>query len=132
MIGQVSENPEIAPVILVADNDKHGRAFLVAALSGAGYRVLAASDGLEALKIITQCEGAIDLLLADLIMPGMDGRALAERIGQCFPRVKLLLTSGFPAGAARHFGYLADTPFIEKPICLSALRRKVKDLLAGR
>ncbi|HEY7392753.1 MAG TPA: response regulator [Bryobacteraceae bacterium] len=81
-------------VILVVDDEPFVRNIVQMSLTDAGYHVLTASDGVEALLVSRAYSGAIDLVLSDVIMPNMPGTELAERIVQERPGVGVLLMTG--------------------------------------
>ena len=97
------------------------------ALTMRGYRVLDASGGDEALEVLEQHKGEIDLVVTDVIMPGMDGPALVKEIRATNPGMRVIFMSGFTDE------FLNDKPedfhFIGKPFTLKALTEKVKDVL---
>jgi len=86
----------IAPAtILLVDDDKAVRGFVRRILSEAGYQILEAGDGMEALDLASAHAGPIDLLLTDVIMPGLNGFALATQLVQTLPNVAVLYMSGY-------------------------------------
>ena len=112
--------------ILIVDNDDHGRKYLSEALAKLGYRTCVARSGVEALEMDID---RVDLLISDLIMPGMLGAEFSQKFRKRFPTMKQIFISGFPEHAARHIGYLPEGPFLEKPISPTLLRKKVLELL---
>jgi len=95
-----------------------------------GYTILDAPDGDEALRICERHQGTIHLLLTDVVMPGMSGRALADRLALLHPATKVLYASGYTDNAIIHHGALiAGTAFIQKPYTPEALARKVREVL---
>jgi CheY-like chemotaxis protein len=81
--------------VLVVDDEEIVRNLIARMLSEDGYRVLTASDGFEALRILAQPVGPVDLLLTDLRMPGMSGEQLARCAGELVPAARFLFVSGF-------------------------------------
>ncbi len=117
--------------VLVVD-DQHVVLELVDAfLEDCGYRVYLAGSGRQALEICHRIQGAVDLLLTDVRMPGMNGPELYERIGQDFPGVKVLYMSGFSAAEAARFGVPQGAPLIVKPFRPDELLQRMRLLMAG-
>lgn len=95
-----------------------------------GYRVLAAHDGEEAIRLCQEHKGPIHLLLTDLILPKMSGRDLQERIASMQPETKVLYMSGYTEAALTQQGVLdPGTAFISKPFTPSSLLHKVREVL---
>jgi len=95
-----------------------------------GYRVLAAHDA-ESAQTIAEREGTIALLITDIVLPGLDGRALADRLTARRPELDVLLISGYADDTLLPHGALAaGLQFLQKPFTADALRRKVRDILA--
>jgi len=95
-----------------------------------GYRVLTAMDGEGALQVAKGYEGPIHLLLADVVMPRLSGRALADQLRSSRPEMRVLFISGYTDDAIVHHGVLAEgTNFLSKPFGLEALARKVRSVL---
>jgi len=98
-----------------------------------GYQVLTAANGSEAQQVAAQFAGPIDLLLTDVVMPGINGRVLAERLATSYPAMKVLYMSGYTDSFIAGHGVLEDgTHLLHKPITEEALMRKVRELLDGR
>jgi signal transduction histidine kinase len=116
--------------ILLVEDQREVRAVVRAILSRYGYTVLDASQGDEALRIDQDHPGEIHLLLTDVVMPGMGGRELAERLRQRRPGVRVLYTSGYTEDAIVHGGAIEPgVAFIEKPVAPDHLLRKVREVL---
>jgi DNA-binding response OmpR family regulator len=97
-----------------------------------GYEVLAAVTPGEALRLANAHTGTIHLLITDVVMPEMNGRALADKILALHPQIKCLFTSGYTADVIAHHGVLdAGTAFIQKPFFRNALAAKVRAVLSG-
>ncbi|MBU4119331.1 MAG: PAS domain S-box protein [Proteobacteria bacterium] len=95
-----------------------------------GYRVIAASTPHEALGVAEEHAGEIHLLLTDVVMPGMNGCDLAERMQTRNPRLKILFMSGYTANVIAHRGVLGEgTNFIQKPFSMNDLAVKVREAL---
>ena len=116
-------------ILVVEDNDEV-REVAVRIISGQGYRVLEASQGLDAFLIFTEHDGPIHLLLTDVVMPKMSGRELAETLMSIRPRIKVLYMSGYTDNAIVHHGVLErGMDFIQKPFAVDTLARKVREVL---
>jgi CheY-like chemotaxis protein len=99
-------------------------------LEGEGYTVLEAADGTAALLVAKQHPGPIHLLLTDVIMPGMNGRELANQISPIRPEMKVLFMSGYTENAIGHNGMLDDgITLLQKPFTLPALKAIVREML---
>lgn len=95
-----------------------------------GYRVVTAVSPSEALSIAKSYEGRIDLLITDVVMPGMAGRELAMELSSIFPDMKCLFMSGYTANAIAHHNILDEGLFfIQKPFSFKQLATKVKEVL---
>lgn len=115
--------------VLLVEDEHAVRAFVRAALEPYGYRVLEAGDGAQALALCEERRGAIHLLLTDVVMPSMDGPALARRLALLHPETKVLYISGYPDSALTHRSFALGDGFLEKPFTPDALRRKVREVL---
>jgi two-component system cell cycle sensor histidine kinase/response regulator CckA len=116
--------------ILVVEDDERVRNIATQALLNTGYRVLAASDGEAALAIAGKGSEPIHLLLTDVVMPGMNGRQLAERLVQVHPETRILFTSGYTENIIAHHGVLdRGIEFLSKPYTLETLTRRVREIL---
>jgi two-component system CheB/CheR fusion protein len=116
--------------ILVVEDEDIVRRVVTNVLRKNGYTVLEARNGEEALKICETHSEPIQLLLTDVIMPGLDGRALATRLTNQRPAMSVLYTSGYPQEIITQHGNLEpDIAFIEKSFSPEALCRKVREVL---
>jgi len=119
--------------ILVVDDEPSIRMLVKDILEPLGYRTLDASCGKEALQTIQTAVGQIDLLLTDVILPGMNGRELAREFAAKKPGGKVLFMSGYSDSIIASHGILeAGTDFIEKPLTRDALLRKIRKMLDGK
>jgi two-component system cell cycle response regulator CpdR len=119
--------------ILLAEDDDSLRQFLARALTRAGHNVVDCGDGNDALAHIETDTASFDLLLADIVMPGLDGIELARRAGETIPNLKVLFITGFAAVAlhARRSGPMEDTKVLSKPFHLNDLVDQVDRILAA-
>jgi two-component system, cell cycle sensor histidine kinase and response regulator CckA len=116
--------------ILVAEDEDSVRAVTTAALASRGYNVLAAADGESALVLARQYPHIIDLLLTDVVMPGINGRELAELMTQERPDLRVLFASGYTDDASLLHGIRTDElSFLQKPFSPADLVRRVRSLL---
>jgi two-component system cell cycle sensor histidine kinase/response regulator CckA len=119
----------VGTILLVEDEDAV-RDFAVRALTMRGYKVIDACGGEEALELIEEHAAEIDLVISDVVMPGMDGPALVKEIRKANPAMRVILMSGYAEGAFRNAGDRPeDCHFISKPFSLKALTEKVRDVL---
>ncbi|MDO8794850.1 MAG: response regulator [Vicinamibacterales bacterium] len=123
----------IAPgdeTILLVEDERALRLVATRILTKAGYNVLAAGTGEEALLVLERHDGPVQLLLTDVVLPGISGRELANRLAEAHPEIKVLYTSGYTDDAILRRGVLdKGTHFIAKPYTVAALTRKVRDVL---
>jgi len=116
--------------ILVVEDEEALREVAKRILHGAGYKVLTAKDGDEALVLCAQHASEIHLLLTDVVMPRMSGRVLADRLTKTRPALRVIYMSGYMDDAIVHHGALdAGTHFIGKPFTAEDLTGKVRRVL---
>jgi two-component system, cell cycle sensor histidine kinase and response regulator CckA len=102
--------------VLVVDDQESVRALLRRQLVAEGHTVLEAGDGIEALQLVRRRGGALDILLSDVVMPGMNGTELAARVCEEFPTLPVILMSAYaPAGLARVGLGESIVPVLQKP-----------------
>jgi PAS domain S-box-containing protein len=118
-----------ATVLLVEDEDQV-RTLIDRVLRREGYRVLTASRPEEALRMSSEHQGLIDLLLTDVIMPQMNGRELADRLLAARPDMKVLYMSGYTHDVVLQQG-VSNVSFLQKPVTPEALDKKVRGMLAS-
>jgi PAS domain S-box-containing protein len=117
--------------ILIVEDDDQVRETACAILRRHGYQVLAARNGSEAVALAEAPERAIHLLLTDVVMPGMSGRELAERLAQRHPETRVLFASGYAEDAIVHRGVLdPGIAFLQKPITPEKLLHKIREMLS--
>jgi PAS domain S-box-containing protein len=116
--------------ILLAEDEANLRYLARQFLEKQGYKVIEAADGAAAMQIAVAHEGVIRLLLTDVIMPGMNGRELAQRISEIRPQTKVLYMSGYTENVIGHDGTLdAGVSLLQKPFTLRELKSKVREVL---
>lgn len=119
--------------ILIAEDDDNVRRFVSAAMQLKGHDIVEAEDGGLAAEVMADEAGEFDLLLSDIRMPVMDGIGLALEVGARFPKVTILLMTGFADQRERAHGLDALVyDVITKPFTLDALLQKVDDALHNR
>jgi signal transduction histidine kinase/ActR/RegA family two-component response regulator len=122
-IGTILLVEDQAPVRMLAED----------VLVDVGHRVLTAGNGVEALETAEAFEGSIDLLITDVVMPGMSGPELAARLARARPAMGILYVSGYTDQTLMHRGVIeAGTAFLSKPFTPEALVARVSELLAAR
>jgi PAS domain S-box-containing protein len=125
----VAPEPGTETVLLVED-EANLRYLARQFLEKQGYRVIDAADGAVAMQIAVAHEGVIHLLLTDVIMPGMNGRELAQHISEIRPNVKVLYMSGYTENVIGRNGTLdAGVRLLQKPFTLRDLKSKVREVL---
>jgi len=116
--------------VLVAEDEAAVRGLVRVVLESAGYFVLEACDGREALDVARDHEGRVDLLVTDVIMPGMNGRDLSRALRQDRPDIRVLFTSGYTDSVVVQAGLLSPaTSFLQKPFAPATLLEVIRDLL---
>jgi len=128
---EVYTNARGDETILLVEDEAAVRELAARVLRGQGYMVLEAGDGLEALRVVDREDtGRIDLLVTDVVMPGLGGGELAERLSALRPGIKVLFTSGYTDDTLLHAGQLiSGTHFLHKPFSPAALAQKVRGVL---
>ncbi len=126
-VGPVARGTE---TVLLAEDSAAVRAVARQVLERQGYTVLEAPDGELALQLAQRHSGPIHLLLTDVVMPGMSGRQLADRLALARPDMKVLYASGYTDDSVVRHGVLEEgTPYLQKPFTPESLARKVRDVL---
>src|SRR2546430_237575 len=126
----VERPPRGSETVLLAEDEPAVRAIARQALERQGYTVLAAPSGADALALAAQHGATIHLLLTDVVMPGMSGRDLADRLTAQRPGIRVLYISGYTDNAIVRHGMLEPgLAYLQKPFRPDALVRKVRDVL---
>ena len=122
--------PARGETILLTEDETQLRKLISTVLVRAGYRVVEAKDGIEALRVVAELEEPIDLLLTDVVLPQMSGKELADRLRADGKVTRVLFMSGYTDDAIANHGILeAGTWFIQKPFKPAALVKKVRDVI---
>jgi DNA-binding NtrC family response regulator len=125
--------PRPATTVLVVDDQRYARRVAYRVLSEAGYRVLEAEDGEEALAAMSSNKLRVDLVIIDVVLPGMDGVALAKQIWEEWPDKRVLFMSGHAAEVLAQHGLAdLDVPFLAKPYTRDEALAKVREALERR
>jgi two-component system, cell cycle sensor histidine kinase and response regulator CckA len=126
--------PEAAPgggTLLLVEDHEQVRTLVHLVLEKQGYAVLAAASGVEALAASAAHDGTIDLMITDLVMPGMDGKELAGRLRTLRPDVRVLYTSGYAQGMVEGHELEDGDAFLPKPYDQSELAAAIAAVLGG-
>jgi Response regulator containing CheY-like receiver domain and AraC-type DNA-binding domain len=100
-------------------------------LAAEGYATLEARDGLDALRVIEQHEGPVDLVITDMVMPVMDGGRLAAELTRRNPAQRILCMSAYAPAELTDLGLVSpDAPYLRKPFMPAQLYRQVREALA--
>jgi PAS domain S-box-containing protein len=123
-------HPHGSETIVLVEDDDQVREYATQILKGRGYAVTAVRNGQEAIAHASSFDGTIDLLITDVVMPGMSGPKVAEAVRGERPQIKVLYMSGYADDAIVRHGILTPgTPFLAKPFSPRALTRKVREVL---
>jgi CheY-like chemotaxis protein len=116
--------------ILFAEDNRQVRELTTTILKREGYRVLAAESGEQALELLKGHEGAVALLLTDVIMSGMNGRELADRVRTISPETRILFMSGYTDDTIAEHGVIKEgIMFLHKPFSVKVLLAKVREAM---
>jgi PAS domain S-box-containing protein len=128
----VPRGPALETILLVED-DPAVRNVALKILQNHGYRVLVGTDGRDAVDVAEQHQGMIDLMITDVVMPGLSGRLVADALRARRPQLRVLYTSGYTDDSVVLRGVLQDeVAFLAKPFTPSELTRKVREVLDAR
>lgn len=124
------EVPRGSETVLVVEDEEGVRKLAVRVLAQQGYKTLEAADGAGALALCGEYKEPVDLILTDVVMPGMSGRETAERLRTIHPEAKVLYMSGYTDNVIVHHGVLQEgMKFLHKPFTAEGLARKVREVL---
>ena len=122
--------PRGSEVVLLVEDEIGVRELAREYLEMSGYTVIVAPDGHTAIELAAMHAGTINLLMTDMVMPGIGGRELAERVIAVRPEIKILYMSGYTDQAVVHQGILGtDAPLLQKPFTLATLTMKLREIL---
>jgi CheY-like chemotaxis protein len=133
--GLGKRNETVAPgvpgeTILLVEDDPGVRSYLEESLGFLKYHVLVAQDGAEALQILEHSGQRIDLMLTDVVLPGLNGRQVADRALQVRPDLKIIFMTGYSRNAIVHHGRLdRGVELLQKPISQAELSSRLRDVL---
>jgi two-component system, cell cycle sensor histidine kinase and response regulator CckA len=118
--------------ILLVEDEEGLRALTARALASRGYTVIEASNGIEAIREIEERNGAVDLVVSDVVMPEMDGPTLLKELRSRNPNLKMILVSGYAEDAfEKNLREGGPFMFLAKPVALKQLIETVKEAMAG-
>lgn len=119
--------------VLVVDDEEGLRALVCRTLRAEGYSTLEASHGAEALELVETAPAPVDLVVTDMVMPGMDGRELGRRLAQRWPSLPILYISAYDVNDIfRRGSPRSSAPFLQKPFAADGLLTIVRGLLRDR
>lgn len=128
-----AQGGSLRQVVLVVDDEQGLRDLVCRTLRAEGYRTLEAGQGAEALELMETATEPVDLVITDVVMPGMDGRELGRRLEQRWPQVPILYISAYDVNDIFRRGSPHNSaPFLQKPFPLDGLVTVVRGLLETR
>jgi two-component system, cell cycle sensor histidine kinase and response regulator CckA len=128
-----SSSAEPRRVVLVVDDEQGLRELVCRTLRDEGFRTLEAAHGGEALEILEAASEPVDLVVTDVVMPGMDGRELGRRLSQRWPDLPILYISAYDVNDIfRRGSPRQSAPFLQKPFPLEGLITTVRGLITSR
>jgi two-component system, cell cycle sensor histidine kinase and response regulator CckA len=131
--GKHSQQDEGSETVLLVEDEKSVRALAGRILRERGYNVIQAGDGIEALRVARDFNGNIDLILTDVVMPGISGRTLVTRLESMRPGIKSLFMSGYTDNAIVDHGILdSKVAFLQKPFTVQSLAHKVREVINSK
>lgn len=125
-----SQAGETRPLVLVVDDEPGLRELVCRGLRAEGYNTVEAAEGAEALQVMETAPQPVDLVVTDVVMPGMDGRELGRRLAERWPDLPILYISAYDVDDIfRRGSPHSSAPFLQKPFPLEDLINTVRDLL---
>ena len=126
-------NKEPRQTVLVVDDEEGLRTLVCRTLRAEGYGTLEAAHGAEALEVMEKAAEPVDLVVTDVVMPGMDGRELGRRLTQRWPTLPILYISAYDVNDIfRRGSPRSSAPFLQKPFPAEGLITTIHQLLASR
>src|SRR3954470_22082449 len=127
------QGPDPLATILLVEDEASVRNVTREVLESEGYRVVEAEDAIDGIRVCEQFRGKIDLVLTDVVMPGMNGRDMARKLSERHVGLKVMFMSGYTDNPVLREAF-ADyhTVYLQKPFTVQTLCGKVKDMHAGR
>jgi PAS domain S-box-containing protein len=120
-------------IVLLVEDEDNIREPAIEILESKGYKVLSAPDAVQALSVADSHRGPIHILITDVVMPGLSGNQLAQRLLHRRPEIQVLYISGYPEDSISHHGVLdADQHFLQKPFPPGQFLEKVREVLDAR
>ena len=130
--GDLNANPKGSGVVLLVEDEKGVRELTREYLEKSGYTVLEAADGDSALEMAREHTGRIHALITDVVMPGLSGRELSERVTKIRPEIRVLYMSGYTDQSAFRNGILdKGAELLQKPFGMSTLASKLREMLSN-
>jgi two-component system cell cycle sensor histidine kinase/response regulator CckA len=127
---QTAQAPNDKGMVMVVEDEPGVRDYAAMVLTNCGYKVIKADNAVEALRLSERERDQIDLVLADVVMPGVSGPEMSLRLRYLRPGIKVLYMSGYTADKIAHHGVLdTETDFIQKPFTPRQLSSKVREIL---
>ena len=116
--------------VLLVEDEPEVRSLVQRILKTQGYTVVTAANPDEAVAVAREFKGKIEMMVTDVVMPGMSGRQLAERLARSRPEMRVLFVSGYTDDAVVRHGVIDQgTAFLQKPFTPTVLARKVREVL---
>ena len=130
IVTETPHSPKGTENILLVEDNEQVRKLNKLILTQQGYSVQTAVDGADALRIIAKGQDAFNLLLTDVVMPGINGRQLYSKVSEQIPDIKVIYMSGYADDVIAHHGVLDEgIHFIQKPFSINALTTKVREVI---
>jgi two-component system cell cycle sensor histidine kinase/response regulator CckA len=131
--GPDTPGDEPRPLVLVVDDEQGVRELMCRTLQAEGYDTLEAGHGAEALKVLETAPVPVDVVVTDVVMPGMDGRELGRRLSQRWPDLPILYISAYDVNDIfRRGSPRSSAPFLQKPFPMEGLVTTVRGLIEKR